>query len=75
MLSSSSLTSMLNEGCEPLTEFPRILLAEIDLVVRAANPEPLAGRRVVSAARGPGPAAGLAGDQVAGEQEDSGPGG
>jgi len=31
---------MLNEGREPLTDFPRILLAEIDLVLGAANPEP-----------------------------------
>ncbi len=32
---------MLNEGCRPLAEVPGILLVEIDLVLRAANPEPL----------------------------------
>jgi hypothetical protein len=32
------------------------------------------GRRILSAACGPGPAAWVAGDEVAGEQEDSGRG-
>jgi len=44
-----SLTGVLDEGCEFLTERPGVLLIQIDLVLRAAEPEPhrLTGRASV----------------------------
>jgi hypothetical protein len=35
----SSLTGVLDEGCEFLTQRPGVLLIQIDLVLRAAEPE------------------------------------
>ena len=48
-LSWSSLTGVLDEGCEFLTERPGVLLIQIDLVLDAAEPEPhrLTGRAPV----------------------------
>src|SRR5258708_22898536 len=39
-LSSCSLARMLDEGCEPLTEFPRILVPDIALVPPPPPPDP-----------------------------------
>jgi hypothetical protein len=45
----SSLTGVLDEGCEFLPERPGVLLIQINLVLRAAEPEPdrLMGRAPV----------------------------
>jgi hypothetical protein len=48
-LSWSSLTGVLDEGCEFLPERPGVLLIQIDLVLRVTQPEPhrLTGRASV----------------------------
>jgi hypothetical protein len=48
-LSWSSLTGVLDEGCEFLPERPGVLLIQINLVLRATEPEPhrLTGRAPV----------------------------